>query len=119
MSIILAKLMTYLPFIMAFAKETTGKNDFVDKIVGWVAAVGGGLIAIFIIVSLVKDGIEYAKGQGNSSIWKIIGKVLFLLLILGLIYLAQSYDTIGEKAKNIGEGAVNTIDSEINDNFLN
>ena len=116
MSLILAKIMTYMPVMVAFAAT---KNGFVDKIVGWAAGVGGGIIAIFIIVSLVKDGIEFAKGQGSSSVFKIIGKVLFLLVILGLIYLAMNYDTLGTTACNLGNNAVNTINNEVNNTLFN
>lgn len=110
MDLILMKLMTLMPFITAFAEE---EGNFIGTVVGWVAGIGGGIIAIFIIVSLVKDGVEFAKGQGNSSIWKIIGKVLFLLIILGLIYLAVSYDSLGKRAQNVGEDALNIIEDEV------
>jgi len=110
MELLLAKLMTYLPFLMAFAED---EGNFISGIVGWVAGIGGGIIAIFIIVSLVKDGFEFSKGQGNSSIWKIIGKVLFLLIILGLIYLAVNYESLGQRAQNVGEDALNIIEDEV------
>lgn len=108
-------LLKFLPFVMAFAKQaTTTQPSFMSKVISWVAGLGGGIVAIFLIVSLVKDGIEYAKGQGSVSIWKILGKALFLILIIGLIFLAVNYEDLGNKAKDIGNSAVNTVNNEIN-----
>lgn len=108
----MAILVKYLPFIMAFATTPT-KNTFISGVVSWAAAIGGGIVAIFLVVSLVKDGIEFAKGQGSVSIFKIIGKALFLILIIGLIFLAVNYDTLGQKAQNVGDKAINTVNNEI------
>lgn len=108
-------LLKFLPFVMAYAANTTvTQPSFISKIIGWAAGLGGGIVAIFLIVSLVKDGIEFAKGQGSVSIWKILGKALFLILIIGLIFLAVNYQSLGNKASNIGNDAVNAIDTEMN-----
>lgn len=108
----MAILIKYLPFIMAFA-TTPPKNSFISGVVTWAAAIGGGIVAIFLVVSLVKDGIEFAKGQGSVSIFKIIGKALFLILIIGLIFLAVNYDTLGQQAQNVGNKAIGTVNNEI------
>jgi hypothetical protein len=106
----------YSPFILAFATggATVETSSTMNSIIGWAAGIGGGIIAIFLIVSIVKDGIEFAKGQGSVSIWKIIGKVLFLILCIGLIFLATNYDELGNKMKDVGSSAVDTINSEFN-----
>lgn len=108
-------LSTYLPiwFVQAAGNQAgTPTNNFMSKIVGWVAGVGGAIVAIFIIVALVKDGIEFSKGQGNGSVFKIIGKVLFLIVILGLIFVAVNYTKLGEKAQTVGNGVINTVSNE-------
>lgn len=106
----------YSPFILAFATggATVETSSTMNSIIGWAAGIGGGIIAIFLIVSIVKDGIEFAKGQGSVSIWKIVGKVLFLILCIGLIFLATNYDELGNKMKDVGSNAVDTINSEFN-----
>lgn len=121
MNLLMTLLIKYCPFLVAFANEAaagTGVQvqtpSFINNILGWVAGLGGGIIAIFIVVSLVKDGIEYSKGQGSTSIWKILGKVLFLLIILGLIFLATNYSSLGNTAKNIGNNGINVITNETN-----
>lgn len=109
-----------LPFIVANAANNAGANvtpgnsSFMDSLLGWGAGIGGGIVAIFLIVSLVKDGIEFAKGQGSVSIWKILGKAIFLILIIGLIFLATNYKTLGNTAKSIGQDAINTVNNEVN-----
>ena len=110
MSFLSAFVLKYLPFCTAFAANTTTMG----KIVGWAAGIGGGVVALFLIISLAKDGIGLAKGSSDSSILKIIGKALFLILIIGLIYLAVNYESLGKKAENIAGKGVNTVDTEVN-----
>lgn len=110
MSFLSAFVLKYLPFCTAFAAG----SSTMSKVVGWAAGIGGGVVALFLIISLAKDGIGLAKGSGDSSILKIIGKALFLILIIGLIYLAVNYDSLGNKAKNIADKGVNTVDTEVN-----
>lgn len=105
----------YSPFILALAEPKVKVNSTIENIIGWAAGVGGGIIAIFLIVSIVKDGIEFAKGQGSVSIWKIVGKVLFLILCIGLIFLATNYEKLGNKAKDLGDKGVNIVDENAGD----
>jgi hypothetical protein len=83
-----------------------------SKIVGWAAGAGGAVLAVFLIIGIVKDGIAYAKGGG--SVLPIIGKVLFLLLCIGLIYFAVSYATTGEIFKGLAGKVVNEVNKEAN-----
>ena len=108
-------LMQFIPFIVANANAPAVKNStFIDNLVGWGAGIGGGIIALFLVVSLVKDGIEFAKGQGSVSIWKILGKAVFLILIIGLIFLAVNYKSLGNTASSVGNKAINTVNNEVN-----
>ena len=111
-------LMKYMPMIDAFAAPAKQTSGTMDNIIGWVAGIGGGIVAIFLIISLAKDGIGIAKGSGDSSIMKVIGKALFLILIIGLIYLAVNYDTIGDKAEKIANTGIDKVDTEVQ-NALN
>lgn len=103
---------------LVFADDTNVKTSgTMNKVIGWVAGIGGGIVAIFLVISIVKDGLEYAKGNGSGSPLKIIGKVLFLLLMIGLIFLATNYASIGNKAKGIGNTVVNKVSSETDNVF--
>ena len=83
--------MDYYPIMLAFS---------MDGLVKYAAWIGGGILAIFLIYAIVKDGIAYAKGGG---------KVLFLLLCLGLIFIVTKYTSIGDKAKDIAGKGIEII----------
>lgn len=101
----------FLPFTIAFADDATATATtptFITNILGYAGGIGGAVVAIFLIVSIVKDAISLANGQGSTSIWKIIGKVALLILMIGIIFLAMNYGVLGNKAKDIGQAALNT-----------
>ena len=85
MSFLSAFVLKYLPFCTAFAAGSTTMG----KIVGWAAGIGGGVVALFLIISLAKDGIGLAKGSGDSSILKIIGKALHQMT--GCLHICQIF----------------------------
>lgn len=94
-----------LPIIPVFA--STGSN-----ILTWAAAIGGAIAAALIIVSLVKDVASYAKGSGDGSILKIAGKIIFLVIILGVIaYVAGQAD--GTDTSGLAGTIVNKANEEI------
>jgi hypothetical protein len=107
MEVIFAKIM---PFMVALAAGSGTMNN----IVKWAATIGGGLVALFLIINIVKEGFAYAKGQGNGSVLGIIGKVLFLILMIGIIFLAQNYEKLGNAAKDIGQKGVDIVQTEVN-----
>lgn len=112
MNLLLNKIAMYLPIIVASADTKVKTSSFIDNLVGYGAGVAGGIVALFLIISIAKDGFEFAKGQGAVSIWKILGKIIFLILLIGFIFLAVNYSTLGDQAQNIGNKAINTINSE-------
>lgn len=99
-----------LPFLFAYAD-----TGVMGGVVSWFAGIGGGIVAICLIISLIKDGVGYAKGSGDASVIKIIGKVIFLIVIIGVIYMAVSYKTLGATGKTIADKGVEIADGEIND----
>lgn len=107
MEVILAKI---LPFMVTLAAG----SGTMSNIVKWAATIGGGLVALFLIINIVKEGFAYAKGQGNGSVLGIIGKVLFLILMIGIIFLAQNYEKLGNAAKDIGQKGVDIVQTEVN-----
>lgn len=80
----------------------------------WAGTFAGGVVALFLIIGLVQDGIGYAKGSGDASVLKIVGKVLFLILIIGLIYAAVSYDALGQKGQAVANKVIDHANTEIN-----
>ena len=86
--------------------------DLGGNVVGWAATLGGGIAAALIIVSLVKDVASYAKGSGDGSILKIVGKVIFLLFILGVIIYVKD-NTDGGGLSGLADTAVTAANSEL------
>lgn len=80
-----------------------------------VGTVAGGIVAIILIISIVKDTLQYIKG-GGTGIGKIIGKAVFLLLMIGLIIFASTYGSVQELGGSLqqsGTGLLNTVVSDI------
>lgn len=102
-----------LPFIGASAAGSSTNNATMQKIVGWVGGIGGGIVAIFLIISLIKDGIALAKGGGDASPLKIAGKVIFLIVILGLIGLAINYSQLANVGNSLANKGLNIANKEI------
>ena len=98
-----------MPVVLDIADNVT-ENSFMTRVVQWAAGIGGAIIAIFLIIAIVKDGLAYAKSGG--SILPIIGKVLFLILCIGLIFLAVNYASLGNTASDIAGKAVEQVNSE-------
>lgn len=86
-----------------------------EKWLGTVGTVGGALVGIALIISIVKDAMGYLKGSGSNSIGKIIGKVLLLIVMIGIIAVAQGggFKSLGqhaaEQAKDVTEQVVDGI----------
>lgn len=76
---------------------------------------GVSIVGILLIVSIIKDALEYAKGQGNGSIPKIITKVVILVFLIGVIIMtaSNSWNALGEalagKANALGNNIVQNI----------
>lgn len=111
MNLLLSKIAMYLPIVVASADVKT--STFIDNLVGYGAGVAGGIVALFLIFSIAKDGFKFAKGEGSVSIWQILGKIIFLILLIGFIFLAVNYKTLGQKSQDVGNKAINTINTEV------
>lgn len=86
-----------------------------SSILSILVTVGGIAVACFLIWNIVKGALGFAKGEGSTSIWKILGEVLFLILCIGLIFMAQNWEALGNKAKNIGNKGLEAVDGTLND----
>ena len=60
--------------------------DFMSHTMSWMLSMSAGIIALFLVVSIVKDGMEFARGYGEGGIAKILGKAVFLLVVVGLVF---------------------------------
>lgn len=98
-----------MPVVLDIADNVT-ENSFMTRVVQWAAGIGGAIVAIVLIISIVKNGIAYVKGGGSPL--PIIGKVLFLILCIGLIYLAVNYAPLGNKAATIADNGIDIVGSE-------
>ena len=85
-------------------------KDIMGNLVTWAGTIAGALIAVFLIYSIAKDAFGYIKGSGDASIFKIVTKVLFLIICIGLIVVAQNYENL----MNIGAGVANSALDQVN-----
>lgn len=89
---------------------SSAANGIMSNLITIAVTVGGGLLALFLIMSIVKDGLEYSKGSSTGSIWKIIGKATFLIFCIGLIIIAANWEDLGQKAQGVGEKGLDAIE---------
>ena len=61
-------------------------SDFMSHTMSWALSMSAGIIALFLVVSIVKDGMEFARGYAEGGIVKILGKAVFLIVIVGLVF---------------------------------
>ena len=104
---------------IAFLAETglntdaaTG-NTTITNVLGWAGGIIGGIIALFLMWSILMEAKNLIKGEGSSSVWKLVGKSLVFILMIGLVFLSINYLALGKKAGNVAGGAVSTIESEL------
>lgn len=90
-------------------------GSVISKIVSWGAGLAAGIVALFLMYAIAKDGYEYAKGQG--SVFKILGKALFLILCIGIIILAINYEKIGNKFSQLANTGIDIVATEASDVF--
>jgi len=103
------------PFVVSFAADH--ESSIIDGVVQYGGSVAAGIVAIFLMISIVKDAVGYAKGSGNSSVLKIVGKVIFMIIMLGLIYLAVSYKDLGKRGQDLSNKGFNIV-NDVTDNGL-
>lgn len=102
------------PFVVSFADH---ESKIIDGVVQYGGSIAAGIVAIFLMISIVKDAVGYAKGSGNSSVLKIVGKVIFMIIMLGLIYLAISYKDLGKKGQDLSNKGFDIV-NDVTDNGL-
>lgn len=105
-------LLKLAPATITFAAG--GASDIVNRVIQLVGGIGGAIVALFLIISLIKDGIGLAKGTGDSSVVKIVTKIIFLIIILGLIVLAMNYSSLTNMGQVIANKGLGVVDGEIN-----
>lgn len=64
----------------------------------------GAIAAIVLVVFLVNDIIFFIKGE--CSIGKVLVKAFSVLVIIGIMFLAGSFDTFGDMFKDVFEKVV-------------
>ena len=93
-----------------------GTAGITNRLLQTVATVGGALVGIALIISIVKDAMGYLKGSGSNSIGKIIGKVLLLIVMIGIITIAgtRGFDNLGNQAGKKASDVVSNVVEDIN-----
>lgn len=70
------------------------------------------VVAIALVIFCVIQGFKLLKGSESGSVGKLVMGALLILFILGIMYLAGSYETYGELFK----GLTGDVVSELGDN---
>ena len=94
---------------------TTWRLTAVSFIVAFAAGIVGGLIALFMIFAIFMEAKNLIKGEGSASIWKLLGKVLVFILMIGLVYVAIGYTSLGQSAKDVADKGVGAVISTVPD----
>ena len=100
-----------MPMSQAMANTSNTMTNFVK----WAGTIGAAIIAIILIYSITKDSFEYIKGSGSASIFKIITKVIFLMFMIGIIVVAQSYQSWMGQAADIANKGTNLVGDIVNE----
>jgi hypothetical protein len=119
----LAFFVKFAPIMDVFATNlsisaTTTSSSTMSKVVSWAAAIIGGVVAILLMVSIAKDAVQYAKGGGSVSIPKIIGKVLFMLIMIAIIFVAANYQTAASTGESLANTGLNAVSSAISESGI-
>ena len=107
--------MNFLTELMGIANVFAAGSDSIgSKILVWAGSIGGALVAVALIFSIVKDAMGYIKGSGSNSIGKIIGKIILLIFMIGVITLAAGggFNTL---SKTLGDKAVQGTEQVVRD----
>lgn len=84
----------------------------IENVIKVGATIGAAIVAIFLVYAIVKDGIEYAKG-GSGGITGIIGKVMFLILVMGGMTIAVNYKDFNKNYSTaLDDPAVIAVETE-------
>lgn len=78
-------------------------DNMLNVIITWVAAI----VIIVFVVFIIKDIIEIVKGQGSPL--RVIGKVLFVFVMLAVIFMCKGYENIGNKLSDVTTNAVGSM----------
>lgn len=100
-----------LPFVIASASGIKTSTT-ADSIVSYAAGIAAAVVALAVIFFIAKNAWQYIHGSGSVSAWKIFGIVIMLCFMIGLIFLAVNYKSIGNSASEIGNKALETINTE-------
>ena len=105
-----------LSFLATTPPKTTPTDvPLIQNIVAFAAGIVGGLIALFMIFAIFMEAKNLIKGEGSASIWKLLGKVLVFILMIGLVYVAIGYTSLGQSAKDVADKGVGAVISTVSD----
>lgn len=76
------------PLVMAMDNDNVPAKILITT-VAWVAPIG----ALVLVIFLIKDIVQIAKGDGQGSIGKVFVKIIVVLLLLGVMVAMLNYDT--------------------------
>ena len=78
-------------------------NTILQNLINFLAP----LVAIFMVVFCVMQGIQIAKGGANGSVKTLVTGILLFLFVIGLMYAAGSFETYGKLFQSLADTLIN------------
>ena len=79
-------------------------NTILNNLINFLAPV----VAIALVVFCVFQGVQIIRGAENASWGKFVGGVAFILIILGIMFAAGSFDSYGNAFKGVADSVINS-----------
>lgn len=95
--------------VMDEAKNNYLTNTILTNVIAFLAPVIGIAIVIFCVI----QGFKLLKGQPGASIKSLLIGVGVLLLILGIMYVAGSFDTYGTLFKGATDNVIQNAGKDV------
>lgn len=72
----------------------------------------GPVVAIALVIFCVVQGFQIIKGNQGGSVGKLVAGVVLILFILGIMYLAKSWDTYATMFSDLTSGAMEQFEND-------
>ena len=81
-----------------------------ELLLSFVLKAAVAVVIILLVIFLIKDIYMYIKGEGNTSLFKILAKIGGVIVIIAALFMTSSFE---EKGKSLADPASNLIDKGI------
>lgn len=79
-------------------------NTILQNLINFLAPI----VAIALVIFCVFQGVQIIRGAEGASWGKFLGGVAFILIILGIMYAAGSFESYGNAFKGVADSVINS-----------